>query len=206
MANRCEIMNENTIKVIEEQLRLRSERLTLSEKEFRLEEKKRRGRGITLAVVALFVICGMAVFFGGCGLWNLSGKIVNVEKYDGDPTPKENGDATRAEGATHMETGNCLTSGSITNMDKCKSSTKPKENGDTACLETTTNTMLINNLAVVSPPAKGEVGIVKAENKMTPDRWPLVVAILMYGLLVLAGLGVAAFTVKHIANYHNELE
>ena len=113
-------MNEDTIKMIEEQLRLRNERQALREKEYSLSAKKWRARGTTLAIVALFVICGMAVCYGGWGVHSFSETIANKEKIQ--------------------------------------------------------------------------------------DTWPLVIAVIMNGLFVLAGLGVAAFTVKNIANYNNELE
>ena len=170
-------MNEKTIKAVEEQLRLRNERLALREKEFRLSAKYWRGRGIALAVVTLFVICGMAVFFGGIGLWKLSGTILSMEKRNIEENIKSEAQ-----------------------------NTPPKEDGDAMRPEATPLTVPVNGLAVISHPTNGGATIVTAENKTTPDRWPLVVTVMMYGLLVLAGLGVAAFTVKHIANYHNELE
>ena len=157
-------MNEKTIKAIEEQLRLRNERLTLRTKEFGLSAKKWRRWGIAFAVGLLLVICGMTVFFGGVGLWKLSGKILSMENRN------------------------------------------IKENEKTDTPQITPPTVPVNILAVVSSLTKCDAGTVKAESKTTPDTCPLVVAVIMYGLFVLAGLGVATFTVNHIAKFNNEVE
>ena len=196
------MMNEHTIKAIEEQLRLRSERLALNEKEFRLEEKKRQAQVTTCVIKLLLVICLITVCIGGCGLWDLSGKIVSMEKCNIEENKKSDAQKTTQPTVPN----NYLTPYSIVSREKCKGDTTPKENEDAACLEAMSLTVPVNGLALLSSPQKGNAVIVQAENKMISDRWPLVVAVMMYGLLVLAGLGVAAFTVKHIANHHNELE
>ena len=160
-------MNEDTIKAIEEQLRLRNERLALREKEFGLSAKKWRVRGTAFAIVVLLGICGMAVFFGGTGLGNLSGEI-----------------------------------------NKPQSSASPGENPDTVDKQSPVKTSITppaNSLTVVSP-EKGKNVVVKAESNTISDKWPLMVAIIVNGVLVIVGLGVAALTVKNIANYNNELE
>ena len=155
-------MNENTIKAIEEQLRLKSERLALREKEFGLSAKKWRGWGTALAIVAFLGICGMAVCFGGIGLYKLSGEVANM---------------------------------SVKRQPENNESEKQKS-----------LTTLSNNSLVVVFPKKGENVIVKTESNMISDRWALVTAIIVHGVLVISGLAVAAFTVKKIANYNNELE
>ena len=170
-------MNEDTIKMIEEQLRLRTERQALREKEYNLSAKKWRARGTTLAIVALFVICGMAVCFGGMELCKLSGKILNMNT---NPQPENNEKM-------------------LPFMVLCEFLSK--------CVKSQPEIIVPGNgLTVVSPPPQGEAVIVKAESKMIPDTWPLVVAVIVNGLIVIVGLGVATLTVKNIANYNNELE
>lgn len=180
-------MNEDTIKAIEEQLRLRNERLALREKEFGLSVKKWRSWGAAFAIVALLGICGMVVYFGGTELGNLSGEISNMSVK----RQSENNEGKKPKTTPYTPDG--ITPGKGIEQ-------QPENNKETSQI-----TLSDNNLVVVSP-EKGKNVIVKAESNMISDKWALVVAVIVNGVLVIVGLGVAAFTVKNIANYNNELE
>ena len=157
-------MNTETIKTIEEQFRLGNERLAFQEKKHALIERNCRTYGGILAIVALFVICGMAVYFGGTGMSTLStlyGDILTMNECGLNPSQK------------------------------CES---------TVSQNATTLMVPENSLTVVPSSSENGPVILKAEGNMVSDRWPLLIAMILNGTLVFAGLGVAAYTVKNIAN------
>jgi len=102
--------------------------------------------------------------------------------------------------------GLCKLSKDILSMKNCDNDNPSQESKKDDTQKTTTYMVPSNSLAVVTPPAKGDAVILKPESKMVSDKWLLVVYVIVNGMLVLAGLGVAAITVKNIANYNNELE
>ncbi|MDR3088907.1 MAG: hypothetical protein LBU39_03720 [Desulfobulbaceae bacterium] len=203
-------MTEAEIKAIEEQMRLREKKLALDEKDRVLRERKWRVTGGIWWNGFVMIFCVALIGLGGCNFWKLTN----------DASQSTNGGrgflfaalfAPIAKNNKQQEQKSSGASPSVSSepSDQEKADPEAKDREGARQWERIINSspynnqhqgpLVVNSVHSVSQHNQKEAGKNgEFEQKASESfrQWPLVVALLMNGFFILAGLGVAALTAR----------
>ena len=170
-------MTDDEKRGIEAQLALKERALALNEQEHGLAVKRRRLTGATAGCAIVFALCMCAVFIGGNGIGGYGG-----DSFIRWCVTNQN---VRADSPS-ARTADLLTL-SMVNQYASKPMLQP-HNWDTATTSNSTAIALNNG---------------KLADSYPPPYLPIT-ALILKGLVILAGLGAAAYTVRVIVNANND--
>ena len=179
-------MNEEEKRAIETQLTLQERRLALKERQHNLSVKEWRKWGAFVGGVAVFLLCFFVVGIGGCEL-TFCGKETKDKAWCWSSyTNSCNGFVT--QGTTNIIVA--LVSNTTNETNNVISKTIPLPD---------------NSLGVIMPNAQTTVALQNAlPKKACPCHSLPLAALILKVFLIFAGLGIAAFTVRAIANRNDD--
>ena len=163
-------MHEEEQKAIEEIVALREKRLALDEKRHALRMKQLHPWGVGLCAVAVFALCGMSVLIGA-----------------GEFGSRKFGDFNSIIAASKCYPKDKAHTATQTVSNAVSVATGNVSSATNSALPTTTSAVITTTLTPDS-------------DRGCPHTWLPVIALILKGLFVLVGLGVAAFTAKTLVS------
>jgi len=196
-------MTSNDRQSLENMLALREKSLDHKERRYTLGIKQFRLVGATIGAIVVFALCFLAVFFGGFGIIcadvGTYGKC-KCEHAASKPTPTDEAitnQSTSAE-STSEHTANTLLPTS-----------QPMPENILAVVSATTSDgthkekLPEKSIAIITPNDKTTIALHNGTSEKELPYLPIT-ALILKGFLVLAGLCVAACTVRIIASTNND--
>lgn len=179
-------MNEEEKRAIETQLALQERRLALRERQHNLSAKEWRKWGALVGGVVVFLLCFVVVGIGGCD-FNFCDKATKDKAWCWSSYTNQCDDSA-AQGMTNIVVASVAKTANKTND-----------------VVHVTIPLPDNSLGVIMPNSQTTVVLQSAlPKKACPCHAFPIAALILKGLFIFVGLGVAAFTVRAIANRNDD--
>jgi len=170
-------MDDEAKRDIETQLALKEKKLALEERLHGLSAKKRRKQGAIVGSIVVFLLCLLAVCFGGRGIGGCGGDTSLLKWCVTNQCARADSSSTQTNSIVAMSKAN----------DEGEYSSK-------------TMALPNNSYGIVTPNDSTTVALHNGTSeKECPHTYLPIALLTLYGLFVFAGLGVAAYTVRIIA-------